>query len=114
MKDHIYGFFEVDEDADNNEEVAQLWSALTECAPAQSQWKKRIPSNWVLLEEDISRLKREGRKVLQLNDVIKLGEKHEMRGDIQKEIRFFLRYDLVFVLEILLYISYPLIGTYLK
>ncbi|XP_033742427.1 uncharacterized protein LOC117328921 [Pecten maximus] len=92
MKDHIYGFLEVNNDVRNHPGIGQLWNAIIEVAPSQSQWEKELPARWLTLEREMMRRKETGEKVMSFEDVISLSRTCEVEINDETDIHMFLKY----------------------
>ncbi|OWF37223.1 uncharacterized protein LOC110440416 [Mizuhopecten yessoensis] len=92
MKNHIYGFLEVNNNVRNHSGIVQLWSAITQVAPSQSQWEKELPARWLTLEREMMRRKETGEKVMSFEDVVSIGRTCEVEINDETEIHMFLKY----------------------
>lgn len=92
IKSHIYGFLEVNNKVRNHVGIGQLWDAILEVAPSQSQWEKELPARWLALERELMRLKETGEKVMSFADVVALGRTCEVEVKDETEIHMFLKY----------------------
>ncbi|XP_060065829.1 uncharacterized protein LOC132546145 isoform X1 [Ylistrum balloti] len=92
MKGHIYGFFEVNNKVRNHPGIEQLWNAIIEVAPSQSQWEKELPARWLTLEREMMRMKETGEKVMSFEDIVSLGRRCEVEINDETDIHMFLKY----------------------
>lgn len=94
IKDHVYGFFEVNCTDQEDSGIKELWDAILDVAPAQSQWEKELPSRCLLLEKEMMKIKYRGHKVMTLDEVKDIGSKLNVPVDDIKLLKYFLRYSI--------------------
>lgn len=92
MKDNIYGFLELSNRVHDHPGIHELWDAIIQVAPAQSQWDRQLPGRWLALEREIMRMKEAGEKVMTFEEVANLGRTTDAKISDETEIHMFLKW----------------------
>ncbi|CAG2184819.1 unnamed protein product [Mytilus edulis] len=78
---------------DTDEEFVKLRHAISETARKMDNWGNAFPLKWILLEHLIDINKNDGKNIINLNDMFKLAEHHDINILEKDELLLFLRFQ---------------------
>ncbi|CAG2257345.1 unnamed protein product [Mytilus edulis] len=78
---------------DTDEEFVKLRHAISETARKMDNWGNAFPLKWILLEHLIEINKNDGKNIINLNDMFKLAEHHDINILEKDELLLFLRFQ---------------------
>ncbi|XP_063418388.1 probable serine/threonine-protein kinase roco6 [Mytilus trossulus] len=78
---------------DTDEEFVKLQHVISETARKMDNWGNTFPLKWILLEHLIDINKNEGKNIINLNDMSKLAEHHDISILEKDELLLFLRFQ---------------------
>ncbi|VDI71244.1 Hypothetical predicted protein [Mytilus galloprovincialis] len=78
---------------DTDEEFVKLQHVISETARKMDNWGNTFPLKWILLEHLIDINKNDGKNIINLNDMSKLAEHHDINILEKDELLLFLRFQ---------------------